>query len=57
MNRSAAENFELIPIGICTDVERLLNIITHEGSNRISRLNVQLNGAKQFLKLSVNGSE
>ena len=54
MIRSETQNFELVPMGICTDVERLLNIITYKQSNRISRLKVQLDGGKQFLKLSVN---
>ena len=54
MIRSETQNFELVPMGICTDVERLLNIITYKQWNRISRLKVQLDGGKQFLKLSVN---
>ena len=48
-----SQDVELTPIGICTDIERLLNIITNEQSNRISRLKVQLDGGKQFLKLTV----
>ena len=54
MIRSETQNFELVPMGICTDVERLLNIITYKQSNRILRLKAQLDGGKQFLKLSVN---
>ena len=54
MKHSTTQDFELTPIGVCTDVEKLLNIITHGQSNRISRLKVQLDGGKQFLKMSVN---
>ena len=44
MKRSASQHRELTPIGICTDVEMLLNIIINERSNRISRIKVQLDG-------------
>ena len=54
MKHSATQDFELKPIGVCTDVEKLLNMITYGQSNRISRLREQLDGGKQFLKMSVN---
>ena len=54
------ENKKLIPIqqptpfGCCIDINRLLNIITHSQSDCISRLKLQVDGGKDFLKMSLN---
>ena len=43
---------EPTPFVFCTDDERLLNIITHNQWNKISRLKLQIDGGKDFLKMS-----
>ena len=54
------ENKKLIPIqqptpfGCCIDINHLLNIITHSQSDCISRLKLQVDGGKDFLKMSLN---
>ncbi|KAF4652000.1 hypothetical protein FOL47_011307, partial [Perkinsus chesapeaki] len=42
------------PFGLCTDINRLLNIVTEGQADRIARLKFQFDGGQQFLKLSVN---
>ena len=54
------ENKKLIPIqrptpfGCCIDINHLLNIITHSQSDCISRLKLQVDVEKDFLKMSLN---
>ena len=43
-----------IPFRFCTDNKYLLNIITHNQSDRISRLKLQVDGGIDFLKISLN---
>ena len=45
---------EPTPFGFCTDNEGLLNIVTHNQFNRICRLKLQIDGGKDFLKMSFN---
>ncbi|EER07242.1 hypothetical protein Pmar_PMAR020401 [Perkinsus marinus ATCC 50983] len=42
------------PFAFCTDINALLNIVTADEANRITRLKLQFDGGQQFLKLSVN---
>ena len=42
------------PFGFCTDIEHLLNIITHNQSDKVSRLKLQIDGGREFLKMSLN---
>ncbi|KAF4648560.1 hypothetical protein FOL47_003077, partial [Perkinsus chesapeaki] len=42
------------PFGLCMDVRALLNVVTDGDADCISRLKFQLDGGRQFLKLSVN---
>ena len=42
------------PFGFCIDIHRLLNIVTNNKAESITRLKFQLDGGQQFLKMSVN---
>ena len=42
------------PFGCCIDINNLLNIIIHSQPDSISRLKLQVDGGKDFLKMSVN---
>ena len=52
------ENYTITPqatqFGFCTDVKYLLDIITHNQSNQISILKLQVDGGKEFLKVPLN---
>ena len=42
------------PFGFCIDIHKLLNIVTNNQFESITRLKFQLDGGQQFLKMSVN---
>ena len=45
---------KLTSFGFCIDNGALLNIVTHNQTNRISRLKLHIDGGKDFLKTSLN---
>ena len=45
---------EPTPFEFCLDIEQLLNIITYNQAKHISRLKSQVDGGREFLKMSVN---
>ena len=45
---------EPTPFGFCLDIEQLLNIVTYNQAKQISRLKLQVDEEKEFLKIFVN---
>ena len=45
---------EPTPFGFCLDIEQPLNIVTYNQAKQISRLKLQVDEEKEFLKIFVN---